>query len=243
MYPKLTSGQPKLPLPFLFPQTAVFDEDGDNGEGEGGDGGDNDDGSSGADDSNGEGDGSGTDGTGDVRDPEKKRLSDEAAKHRVRANEAQAELDAMKAAEKERERSQMDDQARIADELTEAQQTIETRDETIASLQADLQSVRMELAVHDGIGDLFITKDVLMRIFVPTLSLEPDENGNYDQALLRKEAEAWLKKNPSYKAQAKDGDDSNSGSRKEGGSASNGGKRKTKDTNALSNKFPALARR
>lgn len=203
-------------------------------EGDGEEDEDADDGS-GDDDTGSSGDGEGGSGSADdVKDPDKKRLSDEAAKHRV-------------AAKTEKDR---------ADALAAKLKQFEDKDKTeFEKVQRDLEETKAELAKHREITknqavDLAFFKGGAAALFKnPATALKlldvsdiaPDDEGNVDTAEIKKRADALLKAEP-YLAKGDDsaGDDEGSPS---GGT--NNGKRGNKgelDKEKLAKKFPALRR-
>ena len=195
----------------------------------------------GADDEGGEGESgaSGTDsGGGDstVKDPDKKKLADEAAKHRTTAK---AERDRANAAEKklreleDKDKSELEKATR---DLAEAQATNE-------KLQVTVTRQAVKLAFFEsGAAAQFKNPAKALRL-LDLDDLKPNEDGEMDVKEVKARAEALLKTDGYLAADgSNDGGDGTPG-----GSPNNGRRGKKADEAAtrqkLAAKFPALASR
>lgn len=202
------------------------EEDDETDKGGTGDGGDD-----------GEGDGSGGDDADkDVKDPDKKRLSDEAAKHRNNAK-----------AEKKR-----------ADELAAKLQAIEDKDKPeierltkenkdLASKVSDLESRNQQLAIENEFvlkhanrfDDPDVARLVLEKKYGKEDGINVDEDGEVTG--MKEAVEALLKEKPKWAKGSGDDGGSGSGNDQPSGRQTNGkAKKDGLNTEALAKKFPAL---
>lgn len=203
-------------------------DDGDDGD-DGGDGGgddDGDDGSGGDDDPKSKPD--------DIKDPDKKRLSDEAAANRVKAKEAQAALDAALKRIKEFE-------DKDKGELEKAQGDLQEATAKLEKANAALEKNAVELAFfRSGAASLFVDADAALQL-LDLSEIKPDEDGVVDKKAVREAADALLKEKAWLAAKGDDDDDGKD-------DLPNSGKPTTKkksgelDVEALAKKFPALRR-
>lgn len=217
--------------------TAFADGDGDDdGDGDGdksGDGkGDGDDADKGTSGSAGD----------DIKDPEKQRLSQEAAANRVKAREAVAERDALAARLQAIEDKDKDATDVLTRKVEEATATIAGQADTIKS-----QAVRLAF-FESGSAAQFRDPAVALRLLRDDLKdVEVNDDGEADSKAIKDAAEALLKASPYLKAGDGD-DDGGDGDDDEvvnpSGRQTNG-KKKSKDDldrEALAKKFPALRR-
>lgn len=221
---------------FLNAIVIDFDADGEEeNDDKGGDGASGSDGASGDGDEGGEGaeGASGSDGT--IKDPEKKRLSDEAAAHRnraktekERADKAEAELRKIT----DKDKSELELKTREAAEATERA--------TKAEARALEMSVELAFFKSGVAGRLEDPSDALRLLDLD--DIKPDDDGKVDTKAIQTRVEDLLKKKP-YLARKSDGDDGGAG---QNGGSPNNGRRKTKDEASaakLKEKYPALASR
>jgi hypothetical protein len=221
--------------PFLRDIVVQFDADEDDKD-------DKDGAGDGGDDESGDGaSGTGTDATkpsgkDDIKDPEKKRLSDEAAAHRVRAK---AEKDRADAAEAELRKLTDKDKS----ELEKAQRDLKETTARAEKAEAQVSDMTLRLSFYEsGAAALFKDHEDARKL-LDFSTLKPGDDGTYDKKEVKALADALLKAKP-YLA-ASDGSDngSNSTNNQSGGDPQNGRKGKTPDNAALVKKFPALASR
>lgn len=205
-------------------------------EGDGGEGGedDDDDDVEAGDQGGGTGgDGTGADDKGDVKDPEKKRLSDEAAANRVKAKNLQKELDAARAKIKEAEDKDKSELEKAQSDLKEAQ----AKADKLASNNAIISK---RLAFYDsGAAALFKNPKTALKL-LDVSDLEPDDDGEYDNDEVKKRAEALLKAEPYLAASEGDGKDDDTPASGDPNNKKKGDK--AKNAEALAKKFPALRR-
>lgn len=194
----------------------------------------------GTDDEGGEGESgaSGSDSGGDatVKDPDKKRLSDEAAKHRQTAKEAKAEL-----ASTQKKLREIEDKDKS--ELEKAQRDNVEKDRLIAEKDAIISKQAVQVAfVMSGAAALFRDSEDALRL-LDLSDLKPNEDGEIDRKEVKSRAEALLKAKGYL---APDGSN-DGGDGTPGGSPNNGRRGKKADEAAtrqkLAAKFPALASR
>lgn len=195
-------------------------------DGNGGEGGEGEQGAS----------GSGA-GSSDIKDPERKRLSDEAARYR---NTSKAEKERADAAEKrlreleDKDKSELEKAQR---DLQEATSTIEKQDKVIGRL-----ALEVAFYTSGAVGMFRDAEDA--RRMIDLSDLKPDEEGNFDKAEIKKRCDDLVKAKP-YLAPT-DGSDGE-GERQPGGTPSNGRRKTGKEAEAtkakLQSKFPALASR
>lgn len=194
----------------------------DGGEGEGGD--------------DGSGDGTGGADTDDqsIKNPELKKLHDEAARHRNEAKAERAERLKVEAKLKEYEDKDKTELEKLQSENTELK-------ERLALAESELATVRLDNAfVLSGAASLFKDSSDGWIILQRKNTFEPDEDGQFDGAAIKKAAEALLKEKPHLAADGGDGP----GTTPTGGSPSNGRRTQTneKKKEELLKKFPALRR-
>lgn len=215
----------------LTPAGMPDDDDAGNGdEGEGDEG--DDDGSS--------GDGSGSSGDGDdgkgVKDPDKKRLSEEAAKHRIAAKTAQKELDKANVRLKELEDKDKSEVDKLKSDLEAATKKLEQ--------QLELnKKAAIKLAFYDcGAADLFRNPATALKL-LDTDDIEIDDDGEVDSKEIKKRADALIKEEK-YLAKNAEGEGAGDGNPPSGGT--NNGRKGGKadlEKEALKKKFPALQHR
>lgn len=194
------------------------------------------------DDGDGDGSGSaGKDKTGkDIKDPEKKRLSDEAAAARVAKREAEAKVNELAARLKE-----FEDKDKGEVELLQAKS--KEQETIISTLQGTVQQQAIRLAFFEsGAAAQFRDPSVALRLLKDDLKdIEVDEDGSADADAIKSAAEALLATSPYLKVggDGDDGDDDDEPSNPSGRKTN--GKKKSKDElskEALAKKFPALRR-
>jgi len=207
---------------FRIPQFWDEGEGGEGGEGEG-----EGEGSSGA---NG---GEGNEPEGTIKDPDKKRLSDEAAKHRNAAREAQRERDEALAKIREFEDKDKDELEKATRDLTEAKSTLE-------QVQSENTSLRAEVATLKAAGK-FKFRDVsdAMDLAIKKAGIKGDEDDL--EKVITDALEAIAKDKPYL---LEDGNEVEEEEGQPSGRSTNGHRKdKTKlDEEALRSKFPALRR-
>lgn len=203
------------------------DDKNDGEKDEGGEGGS----ATGADDKSKESGGTGTK-DDDVKDPDKKRLSEEAARHRVAAKSEKERADAAEAKLRELEDKDKSELEKVTRDRDELQGKVEKQSATIAD-----QALR--LAFFESGASALFKNPVTARKLLDLSALKADEDGQYDAKEVKALADALLKAEPYLAA---DGSGSE-GSTESGGSPNNGRKTKDADREALKKKFPALANR
>jgi hypothetical protein len=214
--------------PFLSNIVVSFDEDKDDDK-------DDDD----EKDDEGEGaSGTGTDGDKEgskdaIKDPEKKRLSDEAAAHRVKAK-----------AEKERADTAEAELRKLTDkdksDLEKAQRDLTEATAKLATAEAQVSDLTLRVAFFESGASSLFKNPVTARKLLDFSVLKPGDNGEYDPKEVKAIADALIKAEPYLSAS--DGSDG-SGSKDESGAPSNGRKGQKPDNAGLVKKFPALASR
>lgn len=205
------------------------DEEEENNDGSGGsDGGEGGEGGEGGDGA------SGTGSNDDIKDPDKKRLSDEAAAQRVRAKKAEEALQEAQKRLKEIDDADKSELEKAQSELAEAQQAL-AANETIIRDQA------VRLAFFESGAAALFKNSVTARKLLDLSDLEV-KDGEVDAKVIKERAEALLKAEP-YLAADGSGTDGSSG--KSSGGEPNNGRRKKDDASAekLKGKYPALASR
>lgn len=220
-----------------FPWAADTDTGTGTGSGEGATG----DGKTGSESGTGEtGAGTGTEGTDDkdVKDPEKKRLSDEAAQHRTKAKAEKERADAAETKLREYE-------DKNKSELEKAQRDAEEFKAKADKLQAQVNDQAVKLAFFEsGSAALFKNATTGLRLLKEELGeLKPDDEGKVDTKTIKAKAEALLKEQP-YLAADGDSEGSAGGSSGDASGRPNNGKKDSSkvDYEALAKKFPALRR-
>lgn len=209
-------------------------EDGDEGNDDGD--GENDD-DNGEDDANSGGDGEGD--TKDIKDPDKKRLSDEAARYRRELRDAQTKL-----SEETAKIQEIEDKDKGANEVLERKLTEATA--SLTKAQDTLKSQAIRLAFFEsGAAAQFRNSSTALRLLRDDLTdIEVDEDGQADTKAIKEAADALLKAEPYLGRGEDDGDGSDDDSGEPSGRPTNG-KRKSKDdlnAEALAKKYPALRR-
>lgn len=228
---------PAMDLRSMFALSAKAFEPGD-GDEETNDGGDGGDGSSGTGGTGGE-DGNSASGTGTngtVKDPERQRLSQEAAARRVEAKAEKTRADAL-----ELELRKLTDKDKS--ELELAQRTVQEQAATVASLQKLLADQSKRLAFYEsGSSDMFVRPDQALAL-MDVAKLEPDDEGRFDAKAFKAIADTFAKENPHMVKGSDNGDDDDSEKPGPSGRPSNsrtGGSGKGLDRAKLEKKFPAL---
>ena len=239
--PILTTWDLRAAFDSAFPWAS----DTDTGAGSGGDaggagsgtGGDSGTGAGSGDDQSGDaGAGSDDNGGTDVKDPEKKRLSDEAAEWRRKLREQETsnqQLAERLRAFEDKDKSELEKAVRDANEFKAKAEKAE----------AMLGELTIKMAFYDtGAAALFKNAATGLRL-IDLDGITVGEDGSVDGKAIKAKAEALLKEQPYLAA---DGDGSGSagaGSGEASGRANNGKKDSSKvDYEALAKKFPALRR-
>jgi len=219
-----------------LPWAARQEESGGSGSGEGNDSGSGE-GEGGSGDADGTGAGSSDDGAGsDVKDPEKQRLSQEAAQWRTKLREQEAL--AKDLADKLRQFEDKD-----KSELEKAQRDATEYKQRAEKAEAKLSEFAVKMAFFEsGAAALFRNAATGLRL-IDLDGIAPDDEGKVDSKAIKAKAEALLKEQPYLAA---DGDSSSGTGESEGqpsGRPNNGKKSKDQvDYEALAKKFPALRR-
>lgn len=199
------------------------DEGNDDGDEEGSDEG-SDEGSEGGDDN------------ADIKDPEKKRLSDEAASWRKKFRDTEAKLSELAAWKKEQEDKGKDEVTKTSEALAEVTQERDT-------FRGAYEEAATQLLVFKAANDAGVT-DVKYLTFLLTEdgALELNDEGNIDG--LTDNIAKLIKANPKLAASGSDDDENDEGSDKTSGRAMNGKKPKKDEATLakLADKFPALRR-
>jgi hypothetical protein len=212
---------------------AFAEKDDDAGEEEDKDG----DGSSGtgADDDDSDDDtGSGTDDKS-IKDPDKKKLSEEAKQHRLRAKNEKARADKAEAELRklsDKDKSELEKAQRDLDETTKERDKLREISRT--------QGLRLAF-FESGAADLLdptVKADALKLLDLS--DLEPDDEGDFDEKALRKRVEDFLKERPKFARNTSESDDDKNQS--SSGRPLNGQRKtgKEADRQLLEKKFPAL---
>lgn len=218
---------------------ADSDDEDESGDGETEDTEDEDDSDEGED---GDGDASGSTEQDDVKDPEKKRLSDEAAKWRKKfRDEQKRRRDAEKQGKK--------------DDDTDGAEELETLRQQNAELLQRLRDSEVKSTFSDAAADLGVDPKKMKAARLLLKEHEEDfiEDGVVDADELRSALEEVVRENPYLKAEAKkdeddddDEDDSDKakGQKQPSGRQTNGKKKQSGglDRETLAQKFPALRR-
>ena len=206
------------------------DDDDDDDADKGGDGGSGD---GGGDDGS-----SGTDATkDDVKDPDKKKLSDEAAKHRNNAKAEKQRADELAAKLKEIEDKDKSELEKAQSDLKEAQERLVKLEETTKT-----QAVRLAF-FESGAAAQFRNPATALKLMKDDLKdITPDEDGEVDVKAIKTAADDLLKREP-YLGKDEDGDDDKSTQQTQqpSGRQTNGKTKKDGlNKEALAQKFPAL---
>lgn len=198
---------------------------------------DNEDDNDGDEEDNEDDDTGGTDDSSpdkDIKDPDKKRLSDEAAKYRNQAKQAAKERDKFAAELKKHEDGKKSENERLEGDLKAA-------NEKVSKLEGQLKTNSVELAFFkSGAAAGFKSASTALRL-LDLDGIEPDEDGEVDVEEIKKRADALGKKEAYL---LKDGDEEDLGE-DEGqpsGRSTNGKKKSKDDLTAakLAQKYPAL---
>lgn len=221
-----------------FPFAADTSGEGGSGDSGSGNGGDSGDGTGESGDGT-DGTGAGTDDGKDVKDPEKKKLSDEAAQHRNRAKAAEKERDDALAKLRELEDKDKSESEKNARDAAEEKAKRE-------KAEAKLKEQAVKLAFYDsGAAALFHDASDALRL-LDLSDVKPDEDGEVDLKVIKAKADTLLKEKPYLAKQEGDDAENFSGGIVTGspsGKANNGKKSKDQvDYEALAKKFPALRR-
>lgn len=218
----------------------VVDFDGDEEEEEEEDGGDS---SGDSTDDKGGQSGEGTGGAGGsdpVKDPDKKRLSDEAAKYRNERNAAKKELEDAQKRLREIDDASKSELEKAQRDLTEATEKLD-RIESTSTVQA------RKLAFYEsGASGLFKNpRHALQLLDLSDLNL--NDEGEFDTEEVKKKADQLLKESPylGVDSESDDTGDTGSGGNPTGGAPRNGRRKKEEEARqaALRKKFPALGQR
>lgn len=173
-----------------------------------------------------------------VKDPDKKRLSDEAAKYRKERNAAKKELEDAQKRLKEIDDASKSDLEKAQRDLTEAQTKL-------ADIEArDTVKARKLAFYESGAAGRFKNPKHALQL-LDLSDLELNDEGEYDEAEVKKRVDALLKESPYLGADSDDGEGSGGSGSGSGGEPRNPRKRKESEakTAALQKKFPALAQR
>jgi hypothetical protein len=209
----------------------------DNDEDDKDDQGNGDDGNEGGTDASGEG---AEDGAG-IKDPDKKRLHDEAARYRNERNQLKQERDAL--AKQVREAEDKD-----KSKLEKAERDLKEAQDQIKQAQAELTEAKRDLSFFkSGVSGQFRDPADALR-FLDLDAIKVDDDGNIPVKDIKKAAEDLLKEKPYLARKSDDDDDSgNDDAGSESGQQASGrstnGKKKSKDelnAEALAKKYPAL---
>lgn len=206
------------------------DEDDKDGEGEGSSG-------TGAEGDEGGSSGStGKDSADDtIKDPDKKRLSDEAAARRLEAKALKKERDdlAVKLQKfEDADKSELELAQRTATEVTAENE----------KLKSQLAEKNLRLAMYDSGASAMLTRPQQAIKLMDLSALTPDdETGEYDAKALLSLTEAWLKENPHFAATGTD-DDADA-EKPSSGRPLNSRKNDNSKNKDLIGKYPALAGR
>lgn len=206
------------------------DDEEEDGEGEGSSGtgaeGGNEDGSSGS---------TGKASDSAIKDPEKKRLSDEAAARRLEAKQFKKERDELALKVQKFEDADKS-------ELELAQKTATEATAQIEKLQATLSEKNLRLAMYDSGAAAMLTRPQQAIKLMDLSTLEADEEtGEYDAKALLILTEAWLKENPHFAATGTDDDADEE--KPPSGRPLNGKRNDNSKNKDLIGKYPALAGR
>lgn len=181
----------------------------------------------------------GDSGGDNVKDPDKKKLHDEAAKYRNQAKKVQKQLDDLKA-EREKELREADD-AKKSD-LEKAQRDLNEANERISKLEATsaIQSAELQFFKSGAAAQFQDPADALK--FLDLKSLEKDDDGVITPKAMKEAADELLKSKSYLGRKPGDGEE---GSEEEpptmpSGRETNGTKKKSADRATLEKKFPAL---
>lgn len=188
----------------------------------------------------GAGEGTGSEGTGsddtggEVKDPDKKRLSDEAAKHRNAAKAEKERADKLAA-----ELKSLTDKDKS--ELEKAQRDLAELKPKLDAANATIKQQAVKLAFFDSGAAAQFKSTTLVLKNLDLDGIEVDDEGNVDAKVIKAKADAFLKEHP-YLA-ADEEHSGGAGGDSASGRPNNGKKSKDQvDYDALAKKFPALRR-
>jgi len=206
---------------------------------EGGDDDDKDDDDQGTDNGDGgndDDDASGDDGdTGDaLKDPEKKRLHDEAAKYRNERNTLKQEL-----SELQKKQRELEDAEKT--ELQKAQRDLEEVTKRADTAEAKLADANVELAFFKcGVAGQFRDPADALR-FMDLKDIKVDDDGKVPTKDIKKAAEDLLKEKP-YLGRGDDDDSGDKGGSTQASGRQTNGRKGDQDADkaALAKKYPAL---
>ena len=198
--------------------------------------GDEDDTDEGDDDAGSAGESSGSE---DVKDPEKKRLSDEAAKYRKERNQIRKELDEQKAWRKEQEDKDKSEVEKLTGDVKTLTEERDTWKETAEQLA--IQNHVNKVARKFNVSDV----DYLEHLLVRNKALELNED--LDIEGLEDKVKELVKEKPTLVASSEDDEDEEEdrdSTATSSGRSVNGKKKtgKEADREALYKKYPALRR-
>lgn len=221
-----------------FAKLAAYapEDDDDDKEDEGGDG---SSGTGADDDESGKDSSESKTGKDAIKDPEKKKLSDEAAKHRTAARTEKSRADAAEAKLKELEDKDKSELEIMKRDVTELKERAEKAEAKLAEQALDLAFFR------SGASALLNRPDQAAKL-MDLKALTPDDEGEYDPKEILTTVEEWLKANPHFKADTDSGEDDDDSADKpnSGRPSSERGRNGKKATDQkLVEKFPALAGR
>jgi len=184
--------------------------------------------------------GDGDEGTGEtsgdagekVDNPEAQRHAADAAKHRNRAKQLQAELDELAAWRKEHEDANKTELEKSHAKTKELEDKLEKSD-------ARVRSSAIRLAFYDsGVGVQFKNPATALRL-LDLDDIEIDDEGEADVAEVKKRAEALLKAEP-YLGKADSDDRESEGNEQPSGRPPAKKKKGDENRTELEKKFPAL---
>lgn len=220
-----------------FAKLAAYapEDDDDDKEDEGGDG---SSGTGADDDESGKDSSESKTGKDAIKDPEKKKLSDEAAKYRRELRDTKARAEA---AEKRAKEFEDKDKS----ELELAQSGLKEMTERAEKAEAKLAEQALDLAFFRSGASALLNRPDQAAKLMDLKSLTPDEEGEYDSKEIMKTVEDWLKANPHFTASTDSGDDDDDADKPNSGRPSTERARNGKKANdqKLVDKFPALAGR
>ena len=171
---------------------------------------------------------------GDVKDPEKQRLSQEAANWRTKLRDAEKLLE-----EQGKKLREIEDKDKS--ELEKAQRDLKEATEELGKLRKERKDFAVKMAFFES-GAAALVKNAAMVLKNLDLDgIEPDDDGQVDSKKIKSMTEAFLKEHP-YMA-ADEEHSAGAGGDQPSGRPNNGKKSKDQvDYEALAKKFPALRR-
>jgi len=174
----------------------------------------------------------------EIRNPWKKKLSDEAAKYRVEANEARVAKDAAEKRIREYEDKNRTDQEKAERDRDE----FKGQAEKLSVIIAD-QAVKLAF-FESGSASLFRNPATALKI-LDLSGIDPDKNGIVDADAVKQRSEALLKSDPYLAIDNESGEEGSSSSKNEpSGRQMNGNRNNQRelDEQAILAKFPTLRR-